>query len=389
MEQEYFRRKFWGFDRQEVGGTFVTARTVFASGVVPKLIRGSLGKEVPFGRKDLGIEQFGFDGVMNAFDVGIGIGTGRGVEAVFGAEALLDGEMKTFGPVVNGVTVELDAQVGGDHHLLGIQAMLLEMFEETFDGERRVSFGKFVAVGQELSAARQLADGVLEMGQTVVLHLGPVEGNVGEIFHIHLEASERGVGGFDRPQVIFTAVAALGGPGQLMGINDALGRIVTQRQSKFLNEPASAEARCFLAQGHHFIFQALFGFVRAGFGGAAARAQAGVALVLKTAEPFADGIAKAAEVTGGSFDAFGAGELDQLMTQGKMGIVSANHIVVKLVGGRRSRRFIYHSLVSREVRPRCPPFSIFVAKNSFASRAPWPPFPPGGPRGARPLQPHP
>jgi hypothetical protein len=45
-------------------------------------------------------------------------------------------------------------------------------------------------------------------------------------------------------------------------------------------------------------------------------------------------------VTGGRFDAFGSGELDQLMTQSKMGIVSADHIVVRLSGGRRSRRFI-------------------------------------------------
>ena len=125
--------------------------------------------------------------------------------------------------------------------------------------------------------------------------------------------------------------------------------------------------------------------MRAGFGGAAFGAQAGVVLVLEPAEPFADGVAEAAEVTGGGFDAFGPSKLDQLMTQGKMGIVSANHIVVKLVGGWRSRRFIYHALVSPEVRSRCPLFSILVARNFFAPRAPWPPFPPGGPRGARPL----
>jgi hypothetical protein len=45
-------------------------------------------------------------------------------------------------------------------------------------------------------------------------------------------------------------------------------------------------------------------------------------------------------VTRRSFDAFGPGKADELVTQGKMRIVGANHIVVGLGGGRRSRRFI-------------------------------------------------
>jgi hypothetical protein len=45
-------------------------------------------------------------------------------------------------------------------------------------------------------------------------------------------------------------------------------------------------------------------------------------------------------VTRRGFDPFGPGELDELMTQGKMGIVRTDHVVVRLGGGRRSRRFI-------------------------------------------------
>jgi len=377
MEQEYFGGKFGGFDRQEVGGTFVTARTVFASGVVPELIRGGLGEEVRFGRKDLGIEQLGFDGVVDTFDIGIGIGTGGRVEAMLGIEGLLDGEMKAFGPVVNGIPVEFNPQIGGDDNLVGVHAMLLQVFKETLDGEGRVGFGEFVAVGQELSAARQFADGVLETGQAVVLHLRPIEGDVGEMFHIHLEASEGSIGCFDRPEVVFTTVTALGGPGQLVGVQDALGGIVTQRQIKLFNEPASAKAGCFLAERDQLLFQGVFGFVRAGFGSAALRAQAGVALVAVTAEPFSDGVAEAAEVAGGRFDAFGPGELDELMAQGKMGIVSANHVVARFGGGRRMTGFIEHDLVSSDVRRRCPSFSSFLAKNFFAPRAPCPPSPLG------------
>ena len=98
VEQEDSGRDFWSFEGQEVSGAFVAVGTVFAGGVVPELVGGGFGEEVGFRRKDLGIEQFGFDGVVDAFDVGIGIGAGGRVETVLGAEALLDGEVETLGP---------------------------------------------------------------------------------------------------------------------------------------------------------------------------------------------------------------------------------------------------------------------------------------------------
>jgi len=121
--------------------------------------------------------------------------------------------------------------------------MLLEVFEETVDTQGGVGFGEFIAVGQELGATGEFANGVLETGQAVALHLGPIEGDVGEVLHIHLEARERGIGGFNGPQVVLTLVAALGRSGQVMGINDALGGVMAQRQIKFLDEAASAKAR--------------------------------------------------------------------------------------------------------------------------------------------------
>ena len=68
------------FTSEEVGGAFVTARTVLASGIVPELIGGGLSEEVGFGGEDLNIEEFGFDGVVNTFDIGIGIKTGGRAE---------------------------------------------------------------------------------------------------------------------------------------------------------------------------------------------------------------------------------------------------------------------------------------------------------------------
>ena len=138
------------FEGQEVCGTFVTAGTVFSGGVVPELISGGLSEEVGFGGKDLGIEQFGFDGVVDAFDIGIGIGAGGRIKVVLGTEGLLDSKMKALGPVVDGIAIEFTAQVSGNDDLAGIEAVLLEVLEETLDGQGGIGLGEFIAVGQEL-----------------------------------------------------------------------------------------------------------------------------------------------------------------------------------------------------------------------------------------------
>ena len=66
--------------------------------------------------------------------------------------------------------------------------------------------------------------------------------DVGKVFQIHLEAGEEDISGFDGPEVAFTAVAALGGPSQVVGVNDALGGVRAQGQAEFLDEAPSAKA---------------------------------------------------------------------------------------------------------------------------------------------------
>ena len=214
------------FEGEQIGGTFVTPRTVFTRGVVPELVGGGFGQEVGFGGKDLGIEQFRFDGGMNAFDVGVGVGAGRRIEAVLGLVFLFDGQMETTDLVVDGIAIEFDAQIGGEDDLGRIDAVVFEVFKKAVDGEGGVGFGKFVAVGQELGAAGKFADGVLEAGQAIGLHLRPIEGNVGEIFDIHLKAGERRIGGFDGAEIVFTFVAALGFAGELVLAEDAIESVV-------------------------------------------------------------------------------------------------------------------------------------------------------------------
>ena len=131
MEQEYSGGDFGSFEGEQVGGAFVAARAVFAGSVVPELIGDGLGEEIGFGRKNLSIKEFGFDGIVDAFDVGIGVRAGRRIKAVFGAEGLLDAQMKALGPIMESVAIELDAQVGGDDDLVGIQAGLLQVSKKS------------------------------------------------------------------------------------------------------------------------------------------------------------------------------------------------------------------------------------------------------------------
>ena len=268
MEQEYCGGYFRSFEGQQVSGAFISARTIFAGGVVPELVGGGFGEEIGFGREDLSLEQFGFDGVVNAFDVGVGVGAGRGIEAVLGVVFLFDGPVKAADLIVGGVAVVFGAQVGGDDDLGGVEAVV-EVGEEAIHGLGGVSFGEFVAVSQELGAAGKFADGVLEAGQAIGLHLRPIEGEVGEIFDIHLEAGKRRIGCFDLAEIVFTVVAAPGRAGELVVAEDAVQGIVADLESKLGDETTGAEAGCFFALGHAFGFQCGRGFMRAGMRGSA------------------------------------------------------------------------------------------------------------------------
>jgi len=214
------------FEGEQIGGTFVTPRTVFTRGIVTELVGGGFSQEVGFGGKDLGIEQFGFDGGVNTFDVGVGVGAGRRIEAVLGLMFLFDRQMEATDLVVDGIAIKFDSQIGGEDDLGGIDAVVFEVLEKAVDGEGGIGFGKFVAVGQELGAAGKFADGVLETREAIGLHLRPVERNVGEIFDIHLEAGEGRIGRFDGAKIVFPFMAALGFAGELVLAEDAIEGVV-------------------------------------------------------------------------------------------------------------------------------------------------------------------
>jgi len=317
------------FDCEQIGWAFITARTVFARGVVPELIGGGFGEEIGSGGKDLSVEQFSFDCVVNTFDVRVGVGAGRGIEAVLGLKFLFDGAVEAAGLVMGGVAVKLASQVGGDDNPGGVDAVVFEVLEEPIHGEGGVGLGEFVAVGQELGAARKFAEGVLEAGQAIGLHLRPVEGNVGEIFDIHLEAGKGRIGGFDGAEIVFAFVTALGFSGQMALAQDAVQGVVADLEIKLGDEAAGAKARGLLAFGDAFGFQCQRGFMRAGMRGAADGQEPLVVLEGKAADPFAHGVPGTLIAASSGFESLFAGIGDQLMTKSEFRIAGADHGVIR------------------------------------------------------------
>lgn len=325
------------FDGQQIGWAFISARTVFAGGVVPELVGSGFGKEIGFGGEDLSVKQFGFDSVVNAFDVGVGIRAGRRIKAVLGVMFLFDSPVKAADLIVDGVAIVFGAEVGGDDDLGSVDAVVFEMGEEAIHGEGGVSFGEFIAVGQELGAARKFADGVLEAGQAIGLHLRPIEGKVCEIFDIHLEAGKRRIGRFDGAEIVLAVVTALGLAGQLVVAEDAIQGIVADLESKLGDETTGAEAGCFFALGHAFGFQRGRGFMRTGMRGTADRKEALVVVEGKAPDPFAHGVFGTLVAAGGGFDALFNGVGDQLMAESEFRIAGADHSVIRWCSGQRSK----------------------------------------------------
>ena len=118
------------FPGEQVQRAEVAARAVLTGHVVTELVGADFGEEVGAAVEGLGVEELAFDGVVDALDVGIGVGTGGRVEAMPGSVPLLDGEMEALGPVIDGAAIELRSQVGGDDDLGGVQAWLLRCWRK-------------------------------------------------------------------------------------------------------------------------------------------------------------------------------------------------------------------------------------------------------------------
>ncbi len=296
---------------------------------MPELVGGGLGEEVGAVVEHLGVKEFAFDGAVDGLDVGVGVGTVRGIEFVLGVPALLDGADEAVGLEMHGVAVEFAAEVGADLDGARLNPVAHQVGAEAVGGQGGVRLGQFVAVGQEVAPDAALADGGLKPWQAVGLHLWPVDRQIGEVFGVHAEAGEGCVRGFDGPQITLGLVVAFGFSGAVVVPEDAVDRVVTEWQVELRDEAARAEARRLAPPSEDLVFERRLGFVRAVVRGATVRVQALQMVAAVTAHPLADGVAGAAEVVGGGLDPVLEGMDHEVVAQGELSIGGADHGVVR------------------------------------------------------------
>ena len=65
--------------------------------------------------EDLGGGQFGFNGGMDAFDLGNGVYARRRIKAMLRVVFLFDRLMETVGLIMESLDIEFGTQIGGDH----------------------------------------------------------------------------------------------------------------------------------------------------------------------------------------------------------------------------------------------------------------------------------
>src|SRR5579859_2996674 len=157
--------------------------------------------------------------------------------------------MEAIGPVVAGVAVKLGAQVGADLHFGQLDAEALEMLEQPGAGQAGIGLGQLGGIGEEDGPGGFVAQSVLEAGQALGLHLGPVMGDVIEELGVHLPAAQGGMLGLDPAQVRLSAVLLRAWTQQPGVAQDPVDGSLADRQLKVLDQTPGSEAGGALAGG--------------------------------------------------------------------------------------------------------------------------------------------
>ena len=113
---------------EDVGWGAIATGAVLAGEVEEVLVGGDRVEEVGGPPEVLEVEELGLDGGVTALDVGVGVGAGWRVEAVLGAGGQ-DGAVESIRTVVDGVAVELAAEVGAYFNLGEVDAVDAQVLE--------------------------------------------------------------------------------------------------------------------------------------------------------------------------------------------------------------------------------------------------------------------
>jgi hypothetical protein len=264
--------------------------------VVPVAL--DLSHEVGATGEALAVEELCFLKAVDGFDIALpGIGFGWDVTMVAAQSPYGGGQ-------ASGLFIfqELAAVVGLPDHATEVNAMIGQMGADPFGQQAGVGFGDFVGVAHQTKPTDHLAHTVLIARQAQTHHLRPVEGNIGQILGIGHQLAEEFPAAFDLPQTLLALVFFETATGELVGAQDAGSGPDAGGDVKLLLEPLGAEA-CLVAQAHDEAFDAPGSLMRTMTRALGEFGQTRRLARLVSAQPFAHGIAGAAQGAGGGFDA--------------------------------------------------------------------------------------
>src|SRR5581483_11514048 len=229
-EQAEFERRARSEPLDDLPGTLIFFVGVGTDKIEIELIGVGFGEEVAAAGEVFQIEELVFFEAMHGFHVAlVGVGWGWDAHVLAATES--------FGEVA----LELAAVVGlpdqiAERDAVAIQ-VLLDARGEYGAGRSAASFGE----GPEEQAAAHVACGVLNQGKFQTLRLGPVAGDVVEIFGVGADLLEQSPAGLDVRQVLFALVFAAAFADEAMYAPDAFQGAVADGQIELADEAARAE----------------------------------------------------------------------------------------------------------------------------------------------------
>jgi len=276
--------------------------------------------EVPDGGEVLQVEEFGFDGSVDGFDIAVVAPGPDGDSFVDGSETL-DGFLEAIaGAILPVAADEFGAVVGLDFDPLQVNPTGLQMVQEEVGEQAGVVGGFFPGIGQEHHAGADFPGGELDVGQAQGLHLGPVMGDILEVFGIDGQLPKELPVLFDFGQVFLFLMLLSSFLNQSIVLQDATDGLMGTGQRVFEDQPPGSHEGESFSQADNLLFQGTGDLMGTGFGDAGQFVESGQAVLVVPAEPFSDGPGGGVEGPGGGLDAFLAGEPDQ--AEAKIELVS-------------------------------------------------------------------
>jgi hypothetical protein len=208
--------------------------------------------------------------------------------------------------------------------------------------------GRGTALGKspEQQAAADIAGGVLDGGEIEGLSLGPVAGDVVEIFGVGRDLLKDAPGGLDVGEVLFALVFALAFVQQTMLAPDAFQSAMAEGEIELADKTASAKGKQLLAQSDDLLLDVGRSFAGLVMRRAGEFDQTARTMLLITAQPLAHGGDGGLEQTSRRLDAM----LTSVSDEAQAMIVGVAHFTHQgKVRGRHAGGIVRHPCPGKRV----------------------------------------